>query len=729
MRATVRDVQLPHHCGSAGLRELRLGNSDRPVSRSLSLCRLHALVLLVTAALSLWASSSVAAPPSVPPSAPLSAPPNIQPTLIVETRSPAPGQTVTVAILMQPRTGWHGYWLNPGDAGLGMDAQWRVPQGASVGALRYPVPSRLVIAGLMNHVYEGSYALLADLRVPADARPGDPMPVMLDAKWLACTDQVCVPEEARLAIELVVGDGTIADADRRRFDGWRAAMPRPLDVSGTYALTSGTLRIAIPYPGSASVSEPWFYAATRDKIAYPGPQSVTRAGDRLIIEAPAAANATAQGAVEGVLDVGSGTAIALTLRPGAVPPAGRALDARSGEALPFLAILGGALLGGLLLNIMPCVFPILSLKAIGLVRAGAGASEARTEAVAYTAGTTLACLALGAVMLALRAAGESVGWAFQLQDSRVIALLLVLMVAITLNLAGLYALPMLDGGRQAKGGARGALLTGALAAFVATPCTGPFMAAAIGAALLLPWPLALGVFAGLGLGLALPFLLIAFIPALRARLPKPGAWMERMRRILAVPMALTALALGWLLWRQGGSAGVWLAVGLTLATGMLLVLVGRLQRRGRGVALASLLGTAAVAAGAILLTPLALGGSRAAMQGSAPVGERFDMAGLDRLRREGTPVFLYFTADWCVTCKVNEANAIDRDAVRDSFRKAGVRVMVGDWTTGNADITRFLESQGRSGVPLYLFYPKNGGEPRVLPQILTPALLAALPEG
>lgn len=685
--------------------------------------RVHALLMTLIAAL-LWTGPALATPATGPSPAPL----NIAASLAAETRAPAPGQTVTLAIVMRPKPGWHGYWLNPGDAGLGMEAQWTVPNGASVGPLRYPVPSRLLIAGLMNHVYEGPYALLADLKVPANMRAGDPLPILLDAKWLACTDQVCVPEEARLALELVVGNGAVAAADRDRFDAWRAALPRPLGVTATYAVDGGMLRIAVPYPESALVTAPWFYAATRDKLAYVGPQRITRAGDRLIIETPVAPGTTAEGTLEGVLAAGPDMAVSLSARPGPVPPAGAPLEAACG-ALSFLAILGGAVLGGLLLNIMPCVFPILSLKAIGLVRAGAGAAEARSEAIAYTVGTTLACLALGGVMLALRAAGESVGWAFQLQDSRVIALLLVLMVAITLNLAGLYALPMLDGGRQARGGMRGALATGALAAFVATPCTGPFMAAAIGAALLLPWPLALSVFAGLGLGLALPFLLIAFIPALRARLPRPGPWMERMRRIMAVPMALTALALGWLLWRQGGTDGVLLALGLAAGAILLALVVGGRQRRGRAVASPSMIGAAALAAGAVLLTPIFVGSGAAAVAGSAPFGERFDAAALDRLRGEGRPVFLYFTADWCVTCKVNEANAIDRDAVRDSFRKSGVRVMVGDWTTGDADITRFLEAHGRSGVPLYLFYPHGGGEPRVLPQILTPALLAALPEG
>ncbi|HTH28338.1 MAG TPA: protein-disulfide reductase DsbD domain-containing protein [Sphingobium sp.] len=647
---------------------------------------------------------------------------HIRAELVAESVEPAPGSSVTLAIRMVPEAGWHGYWLNPGDAGLGVEADWTVPSGFSVGPLRYPVPTRLLIAGLMNHVFEGPYALLADLRVPERARPGDPLPVRLAARWLACTDKVCVPERATLSIGLTVGSGRINPEDQRRFDGYRAALPRPLGSAAHYMSESGKLRIAIPYPAAAPVDDPWFYAATKDAIRYAEPQKVRRNGDFLIIETKG--DPARGSAIEGVLAVSPQTALSLAARPGPVPSGGFAV---SGDSAPvglvsFALTLGGALLGGLLLNIMPCVLPILSLKAIALSRAGGDEREARVEAIAYTLGIMLACLVLGGLILGLRAAGHSVGWAFQLQDERVIALLLVLMVAITFNLAGIFALPALDAGRQGNG-ARGAFLTGTLAAFVATPCTGPFMAVAMGAALLMPWPLALTIFAGLGLGLAAPFLALAFVPALRRRLPRPGPWMERLRRIMAVPMGLTALALAWLLWRQGGTGGVTLAIILAVATALLCLIAGRIQRGGRGAGSIGLAG-AALLSGAALLVPPALTATvqDAAADGAIPYGA----AQLASLRAERRPVFLYFTADWCVTCKINEAGAIADTDVAQAFARQNVAVMVGDWTRGDPAITRFLEAHGRSGVPLYLYYAPGAATGQVLPQLLTPGSLTAL---
>jgi thiol:disulfide interchange protein len=365
-----------------------------------------------------------------------------------------------------------------------------------------------------------------------------------------------------------------------------------------------------------------------------------------------------------------GRGLEFTAKPGAVPQG----DAPEGQGMQALIAFAGALLGGLLLNILPCVFPIISLKALSLVRSGESEAAARREALAYTAGVVLTCLALGGLLLGLRSAGVAVGWAFQLQNPWIVALLLVLAVAITANLAGWFTLPGFGGGEQLaqQDGVKGAFWTGALAAFVATPCTGPFMAAALGAALVLPVPAALLIFAGLGLGMALPFLSIGYVPALRSRLPRPGAWMETFRRFLAIPMGLTALALAWLLAGQTG-----------------------------------------LAKEIPFLAP------------AASQHTPFSEAKLAALRGEGKPVFLYFTADWCLTCKVNEKTAIETDAVRSAFRKKGVVVMVGDWTRSDPAITRFLEAKGRSGVPLYLWYAP-GKEAQELPQLLTPAMLAAL---
>jgi thiol:disulfide interchange protein/DsbC/DsbD-like thiol-disulfide interchange protein len=635
--------------------------------------------------------------------------------LVPETSRPPAGSKVTLALVMTPRPGWHGYWQNPGDAGIGTRIEWRLPEGAIAGPIRFPVPERLTIQGLMNYVYEGEHALLVDLRLPPGLAPGTRLPVRGKVDYLVCTDKICVPESAELAVDLAIGGGGGAAAG---FDRYRQALPKPLPEPGRFERRGAALRLGIPLPASAAVDDPYFYPVTEGALVYAAPQSVSRRGDWLIVETRAGAAAPA--VVEGVLKLGPGLGVAVRAAPGPVGPAGASVEAPAaadGRGAPaVLLALAGALLGGLLLNVMPCVFPILSLKALSLARAGGDERFARREAAAYAAGAVLACLALGALLLAVRASGAAVGWAFQLQDPRVILFLLLLVTAITLNLAGLFELPSL-GGRLA-GGRGGAFWTGALAAFVATPCTGPFMGAALGAALILPPAAALAVFAGLGLGLALPFLLLGYVPALRRKLPRPGPWMIRFRHILAAPMGLTALGLAWILERQVGLAG--LAVGLAAAATLALVLWRAGRRQGWWP-----LAPAALAAGlAIAFLPAAPAPAEARTGGSLRA-ERFSEARLAELRSAGRPVFVYFTADWCLTCKVNEAAVLDQDEVAAAFRAKGAAVLVGDWTRGDAAIGRFLETQGRSGVPLYLWYAP-GKEPDMLPQILTVGRLIAL---
>lgn len=647
---------------------------------------------------------------------------HIHPRLVAESAMPAPGQAVTLALVMTPDKGWHGYWENPGDAGVPLSIRWALPAGASVGAFRYPVPGTLLAAGLMNHVYEQEYALLAPLTVPKDAPPGSTLHISGEAEWLACTDSVCVPERGVVALDLTVGDGRIDPATRAQFDGWRAKLPRPLGTPATFAVANGTMRIAVPLPASVTVGDPHFFAATENAVAYAAPQRISRNGDALIVETKA--TGTPQ-TIDGVLTIGDGTGLTVHAVKGAVPPAGDPIGKAAGgwSLMTILIAFASAVLGGLILNIMPCVFPILSLKALGLARAGIDEGEAKREALAYAGGVILTCLALGGVLLALRASGAAAGWAFQLQDPRVVGLLLLLVVAIAFNLAGLFALRTIDAGGAlaARGGTGGAFWTGALAAFVATPCTGPFMAAALGAALVLPAVAALAIFAGLGLGLALPFLAIGFVPALRRRMPKPGAWMETLRHILSVPMFLTALGLAWILGRQTGVSGMALALGAALLLGLALWWIGIRQAKGRSTFLA--LPVAAIAAALMLtLSPAAA----ASETGGALKAQPFSEAALQAARASGRPVFAYFTADWCLTCKVNEKAAIERQDVADAFARHNVAVLIGDWTNGDPAIGRFIEAQGRSGVPLYLYYRPGAAAPEVLPQVLTPAMLTAL---
>jgi DsbC/DsbD-like thiol-disulfide interchange protein/cytochrome c biogenesis protein CcdA len=643
-------------------------------------------------------------------------------SLAPETRSPAPGETITLAIRMTPDPGWHGYWKNPGDAGAENRIAWNLPAGLSAGPLLYPVPARLTIAGLMNYVFEGPYSVLADLKIPAGIKAGTPLPVRAKLDYLVCSPEICIPESASIGVDLVVGGPSRRADGAPAFARLREALPKPLGSPGRFDIADGKLRLAVPLPASFTVTDPYFFPLTDGVLDYSAPQQVARQGDMLIVATDADERAGSMRRIEGVLKTGETGGLLLSAARGAVPaPVSPGIADASLSSLP--AVLLGAIIGGLLLNIMPCVFPILSLKALSLAKAGGDERTARREALAYTAGVVAVCLALGAALLGLRAGGAAVGWAFQLQDPRVILFLLLLIVAIALNLAGLFELPALAaGGRAVKpGGTGGAFWTGALAAFVATPCTGPFMGAALGAALILPPAAALAVFAGLGLGLALPFLVLGFIPALRRKLPKPGAWMARFRRLLSVPMFATALGLAWVLGRQAGVDGMAIGLGAASVLALGLWWVGR--RQGRDRAWLPIMPVIAIAVAAIFLVPASA--PAVARAPDALGADPFSEARLAALRAEGRPVFVYFTADWCLTCKVNEKGVLEREEVAKSFAARNMAVLVGDWTSGDAEIGHFLEKHGRSGVPLYLYYaPRQPAQ--VLPQLLTASRLTRL---
>ena len=629
----------------------------------------------------------------------------VEPRLVAE--GPAsPGGEVELAIHMIPKPGWHGYWQNPGDAGLPMQVDWQLPNGFAAGPLRYPVPGRLTIAGLMNYVYEHDYAVLVRLKVPAGAT--GLIPIRAQAGWLACTDKICVPEQGELALDLPVGTGT---PERAKFDQWRQALPRPLVSPGRFSVAGDKLRVAVPIPESVELGDPYLFPIDDGPVDYAAKQQFRRSGDWVIAELQRKGAAPRE--FSGVLALDDGRGLEFRAIPGPVPE-GSPIGSR---AAVLWAVLG-AILGGMLLNLMPCVFPILGLKALHLSRAGESPADARRDALAYTAGAIVGTGALGVALLAIRAAGVEAGWAFQLQDPRTVMILLLLAVAITANLLGVFDLPGL-GGRLRPAGSFG---TGALAAFIATPCAGPFLGVALGAALLLPAAGSVFVFAALGLGLAIPFLLIAFVPALRNRMPKPGPWMRKLQRLLAIPMGLSALAALWLLYRQAGTNGLLLGVGALFLLAICLRTFGNSQL-GK---VSNRWGWGALAFAAFVIVPAV------AKLPRQPVAEAKTLAGAEpwsearvaNYLRQGRPVFVYFTADWCLTCKANEAAAIDREAVRGAFDKAGVAVLAGDWTNGDPAITRFLEDRGRAGVPLYLWYAP-GRPPEELPQILTPSMLTS----
>jgi len=628
---------------------------------------------------------------------------HIVPQLVAEGPAP-PGGEVDLAIHMRPQQGWHGYWQNPGDAGLPMKVDWQLPNGFAVGPLRYPVPTRLTVAGLMNYVFEHDYAVLVRLRVPANAT--GTVPVRAQAHWLACTEQICVPEQGELSLDLPVGSGA---PNRAEFDAWRQQLAQPIATLGHFERFGEKLRVAIPLPASVRVEKPYVFPITDNAVDYEAPQAFSRSGDFLIAELQAKAQPKE---FAGVLALEDGRGLEFHALRGAVPEGGSRIGEPGWETI-LLAVLG-AIAGGILLNLMPCVFPILALKALHVAKAAEGARQARTDALAYLAGTVVGTGVLGVVLLLIRAAGVEAGWAFQLQDPRTIMLLLLLAVAITANLLGVFELPVLGGGLQPAG----SFGTGALAAFVATPCAGPFLGAALGAALALPPAGSIAIFAALGLGLGLPFVLLAFAPWLRNRLPKPGRWMDRLKHFLAIPMALSAAAALWLLLRLSGERAFLFGLFATAALALCLYFSGRIQRAGRRQAPFVALLSCIIVVAAVARVPA----SATSHLSRASGAESWSETRAANYVQQGKPVFVYFTADWCLSCKVNETSSIDRSEVRDAFKQAGVEVLAADWTNGDPAITRFLESRGRAGVPLYLWYAP-GKPPEELPQLLTPAML------
>ena len=661
--------------------------------------------------------------------------PHTRIALIAESVKPAPGQPLSIGLRLTPKDGWHTYWSNPGDAGAPTRVAWKLPADtAPPPPLAYPVPETLIVSGLMNYVYAHENVLMTSITPPAGLSKGAAFPIVVKADWLVCSAEQCVPESATLSLALVIGDGA-ADAENGfAVASAQAALPHPLDAVGRWSARAGRFVLAQPFGSPGKVRSAYFFPDQEGIIDYAAPQVVTVAGDMLRLET--AAIEGGGGPVSGVLRVefqndDKPQGFLIRAAPGDTPAAGVALAGNrpvdTGPGLPLILL--GAVLGGIILNVMPCVFPILSLKALSLASGNIAPAAARRDAIAYTLGVVLVCAALGGLVLLLRAAGSQVGWAFQLQDPRVITALLLLVTAIALNLAGVFEISFTTGslGDDAirKGGALGSFATGALAAFVATPCTGPFMAGALGAALVLPPIEAIAVFAGLGLGLALPFLLVGFIPALRRRLPRPGTWMIRFRAILSVPMFLTALALAWVLGRQAGVEGMTTGLAGALALGLLLWWLGSRQHGGKA---GWLPGAVAVLASVAAVVLLPIGAPATAVTSSAPAALAampFSPEKLAELRASKTPVFLFMTADWCLTCKVNEKGSMADAAVAKSFKDKGIAVLEGDWTRGDPVISKWLADQGRAGVPVYVFYAADGSE-QELPQILTVSQLTRL---
>jgi thiol:disulfide interchange protein DsbD len=636
--------------------------------------------------------------------------------LVAEDKTVAPGGTLSVALEEKIAPGWHTYWKNPGDAGAPTEIQWTLPPGWKAGPIQWPRPKRLPVASLMDYGYEGTPWLLTTLTAPADAT--GPVTIKAAVSWLVC-QQICVPEDATVSLTLQAGKQEADPAVAKDFAAARALLPVASPWKLNYALGSTLdLYVAAPSLAAAHPTSADFFPARAGLIKNAAPQLVGYAQDGLVLRLVPGTKIS--GPLEGVLVLtssdGSIQALDVSAPQGPVPAA-EFSAASSGDLNLWLAILF-AFAGGLILNVMPCVLPILAMKALSLASHG---TEGRKESFAYTAGAVVSFAALGLAIIALRTGGQSVGWGFQLQSPIAVAGFALLVFAVALNLSGVFEVGSITAGEglAARSGMTGAFFTGVLAVAVAAPCTAPFMAGALGFALTQSALSALAVFVALGLGFALPFLLLGVWPRLLAFVPKPGAWMLTFKQFLAFPMYAASAWLVWVLAQQAGPRGVGLvsAAMIALALAAWLWNVTRnLSGHGRMIgAMVALL----VLAGGLYGVSLLRDAQASPATQSAKAGEAFTAAKLASLRAANRPVFVDATAAWCITCLVNEDAVLSRDSVKSAFASRKVAYLVADWTNQNPEVTSLLKENGRSGVPLYLYYAPGARTPIILPQILT----------
>ncbi|MFZ0791066.1 MAG: thioredoxin family protein [Chromatiaceae bacterium] len=672
---------------------------------------------------------------------------NVTARLVSERPQAVPGGVAELLLVLEIRPHWHTYWRNPGDSGEPPRIDWILPAGVSAGPLGFTAPSLIRVGPLANFGYSDRALHPVRLSVPAHWPHAAPIPVKAQVHWLVCEEH-CIPESAVLDLTLPVGNQEVPPdpALSELFAQARSGLPMHSGSGAVLSVSGDGLSLSVPLSGlqsysPAAIESVRFFPANWGLIEHASDQpwrlESDRRGARLEIGlTPGPAFETTP--ADGVLVIRGSDGVTRSFE--LTPARGPATPVAPGDRRPlgFATALAFALLGGLILNLMPCVFPVLAIKALSL--AGQGGVPTRLRAIQgldYTAGVLVFFALLAGILIALRAGGAAVGWGFQLQYPPFVAAMAYLFLVLGLSLSGALTL----GGRlmglagKAPGGVEGragAFLTGALAALVAAPCTAPFMGAALGFAVTLSWLPALAIMLTLGFGLASPVLLLSLWPGLARRLPKPGAWMETFKQVLAFPLFATAAWLVWVLSVQSGPDGVALVLG-----GMLVLAFGfwmrertrmggrRLERIGVAALLAGLIGALWLGlltdrrsgAGALPEGPSADGPS----QGN-PTQQPYSPERLAEARSQDRPVFVNMTAAWCITCLVNERVALAKDSVAERFATADVLYLKGDWTNRDPQITDFLAGFGRTGVPLYVYYPP-GGEPRVLPQILTPSIV------
>ncbi len=677
---------------------------------------------------------------------------NVRAELIAEVSEVKAGEPFWVALRETIRPHWHTYWKNPGDSGLPTEINWTLPAGVKADPIVWPTPTLIDVSGVINYGFQDDILLLVKITPPADLA-GSALTLAASANWLVC-DDVCIPEDGKFTLTLPVGP-TAKPANsvtRALFDQARRVVPMESPWPARFGIArSGDPTLIVEARGLKpdTIRNVYFFPDEWGAVASMAKQtaSVTSDGIRIALK---------KGDAKGGPPPQLGGTLVLTEKTGdgehrqafdviakldpAFVPATASLAA-AGEQLSLIEALLFALLGGLILNLMPCVFPVLAMKAAAFARlAGHEKSVMRRDGIAYTAGVLVSFAAMAAIVVAIRAGivgeGGEVSWGFQFQSPVFSLLVAYLFFVVGLNLSGVFEI---GGGfagvgqrLTARSGTTGAFFTGVLAVVVATPCTAPFMAAALGFALSQPAPQTVAVLLAMGVGLALPYLALAMTPALQRLLPRPGAWMDRLRQFLAFPMYASAVWMIWVLTQQTGPDGVIYALGgmILIAFAIWLLRLGPASSFGawvrRGLAAAAVLLAFAAA------LKLEDGPATAASASGGPSAgvnfegwEHFTRARMTEAAAANKPVFVDFTAAWCITCLVNERAALETPATRKAFEQTGTVKLKGDWTNRDPEITSLLKELGRAGVPLYLYWAPGAERPKILPQVLTEASIVS----
>ncbi|HEX3631321.1 MAG TPA: thioredoxin family protein [Casimicrobiaceae bacterium] len=712
--------------------------------------RPRVLVSLIAAALLAAASAVVHAVPVRTA--------HVEAELVAERAAFVPGEPMTVALRLAMDRGWHTYWQNPGDSGLPTTLAWKLPAQLRAGPIQWPAPQALPVGPLVNYGYQGDVLLLSEIASIGDVAPGETLTLAARADWLVCKE-VCIPEGADLTLTLPVAAKGSAAATAPGDARWstaiartRASFPRALERWNASATAKGSVvdLVLTPAPGAtapADIGKLRFFAYRAGQIEPSGAQELSRDGARWTLALPVAVQRSGEftrlaGVLESTAGLGGGErAVQLD-----VPLAGTVIAAAapvesSPQALPLApaesalslgAAIALALVGGLLLNLMPCVFPVLSLKVLGFAAHGGTRAMMRRHGLVFAGGVLVSFWLLAALLVALRAAGAQLGWGFQLQSPAVVAGLALLFFVLALNLSGLFEIQMLLpsslAGWNAKNPYINDALSGVLAVVIASPCSAPFMGAALGYALTSSIASTWIVFTMLGIGMALPYLALAYFPAWRSKLPKPGPWMRRLRQLLAFPLYATVIWLAWVLGAQLDNDAV-----ARLAATLLMVALALWAWQAMRAGGARAWGAAAIAslvAAAIVSWPVAAGiasegGARPAATASEP-WQDYTPQRVAQLVAAGQPVFVDFTAAWCVTCQVNKRLVLNTDAVRQAFSEGKVALVRADWTRRDPVIGAALAALGRDGVPVYVLYRPDKA-PLLLSELLsTTEVLAAI---